>query len=54
MQGLNFLTYFSQDSSIASSQAILDVIDVLVPDSIDYSVVLSDPSDYEDKLQNAK
>ncbi|CBY21875.1 unnamed protein product [Oikopleura dioica] len=43
-----------KDSSIASSQAILDVIDVLVPDSIDYSVVLSDPSDYEDKLQNAK
>ncbi|CAG5106015.1 Oidioi.mRNA.OKI2018_I69.chr1.g2643.t1.cds [Oikopleura dioica] len=43
-----------KDPSIASSQAILDVIDVLVPQSIDYSVVLSDPSDYEDKLQNAK
>jgi len=34
--------------------AIIDLIDALVPGSIDYSVVVQDPLEYEDKLQNAK
>ena len=43
-----------QDSTISSSMAIIDLIDALVPGSIDYSVVVQDPLEYEDKLQNAK
>lgn len=43
-----------KDSTISSSMAIIDLIDALVPGSIDYSVVVQDPLEYEDKLQNAK
>ena len=32
----------------------LDLIDSLVPGSIDYSVIIESPSEYEEKLQNAK
>ena len=43
-----------KDSSISTSQAILDLIDSLVPGSIDYSVIIEAPTEYEEKLQNAK
>jgi len=34
--------------------AIVDLVDSLVPGSIDYSVIASDPQEYEEKFQNAK
>jgi len=43
-----------KDSSISTSAAIIDLIDALVPSSIDYSVLITDPQEYEEKLQNAK
>lgn len=43
-----------KDSSISTSAAIIDLIDCLVPGSVDYSVVIADPQEYEEKLQNAK
>jgi hypothetical protein len=43
-----------KDHTISSSVAIIDLIDALVPGSIDYSVVIQEPIEYEDKLQNAK
>ena len=44
----------TQDASISTSAAIIDLIDALVPGSIDYSVLVSAPAEYEEKLQNAK
>jgi len=43
-----------KDSTISTSAAIIDLIDCLVPGSVDYSVVIADPQEYEEKLQNAK
>jgi len=43
-----------KDPSISTSAAIIDLIDALVPSSIDYSVLITDPQEYEEKLQNAK
>jgi hypothetical protein len=43
-----------KDATISNSMAIIDLIDALVPGSIDYSVVISEAIEYEDKLQNAK
>lgn len=51
---LSFQLSTFKDSSISTSAAIIDLIDALVPSSIDYSVLITDPQEYEEKLQNAK
>ena len=43
-----------KDPSISSSQAVVDLVDVLKPGSINYSLVIVNPSEPSDKLKNAK
>ena len=42
-----------QDKSISNSHVVLDLIDAIVPGSIDYALV-SEGNDDEEKLDNAK
>jgi hypothetical protein len=43
-----------KDPAISSSHVLIDLIDALVPESIDYSLIVECPEDFDDKLQNAK